>query len=165
LYQWRHAAQSGRALAEARGRARNPRGKTRAAYSDAERVAAVTAYRHSGLTQRAFAKTWGLSIKTLSGWLAREQREGSTRPGDASARPTEGLTESDRGVAGSVGGDRGDEGSLSGFWPEAGGAVPAALWRGEGGTGDGAADAGSGGCESDAVRAQGPPVAAAAAAL
>jgi transposase InsO family protein len=77
LYQWRAAARAGRPLSEAAGRARNPSGKTRVAYSDAERVAAVTAYKHSGLTQRAFAKTWGLSIKTLSGWLVREQREGS----------------------------------------------------------------------------------------
>jgi len=36
----------------------------------------VSAYRSSGLTQRAFAKTWGLSIKTLSVWVRRAQREG-----------------------------------------------------------------------------------------
>ena len=76
LYSWRRAVRLGLPLATRQG-ARNPRGKTRAAYSDAERVAAVTAYKSSGLTQRAFARTWGVSIKSLSAWLAREKREGA----------------------------------------------------------------------------------------
>ena len=76
LYSWRRAARLGLPLAAGHGRACNPSGKTRGAYSDAERVAAVVAYRRSGLTQRAFAKTWGLSIKTLSVWVRRAQREG-----------------------------------------------------------------------------------------
>lgn len=76
LYSWRRAARLGLPLASKLG-ARNPRGKTRRAYSDAERVAAVTAYRRSGLTQRVFAQTWGVSIKSLSAWLGREQREGA----------------------------------------------------------------------------------------
>jgi transposase InsO family protein len=76
LYGWRSAAKQGRRLAEPTGHARNPRGRTRGAYSEAERVAAVSAYRSSGLTQRAFAKTWGLSLKTLSVWVRRAGQEG-----------------------------------------------------------------------------------------
>jgi transposase InsO family protein/transposase-like protein len=75
LYAWRRAARRGRALAS-RSAARNPTGKTRRPYAEAERVAAVSAYRRSGLTQRAFAAVWGLSLKTLSGWLSRVEREG-----------------------------------------------------------------------------------------
>lgn len=84
LYCWRRAARLGLPLAAKSG-PRNPRGKTRVAYSDAERVAAVTAYHSSGLTQRAFAQTWGLSIKTLSEWLRREKQEGAR--GLAARRP------------------------------------------------------------------------------
>lgn len=77
LYRWaregRGTPGGGRAVA---GNPRNRQGKTRAAYSDAERVAAVAAYRSSGLTQRDFARTWGLSIKSLSSWLTRAAREG-----------------------------------------------------------------------------------------
>ena len=76
LYSWRRAARLGLPLASKPG-PRNPTGRTRVAYSDAERVAAVAAYRSSGLTQRAFAQTWGLSIKSLSAWLAREKRQGA----------------------------------------------------------------------------------------
>jgi hypothetical protein len=75
LYSWRHASRTGRALA-APDRPRNPSGKTRPPYAEAERVAAVSAYRTSGLTQRTFARVWGLSIKTLSAWLTRVAREG-----------------------------------------------------------------------------------------
>jgi transposase len=75
LYSWRHASRTGRALA-APDRPRNPTGKTRPPYAEAERVAAVSAYRSSGLTQRTFARVWGLSIKTLSAWLTRVAREG-----------------------------------------------------------------------------------------
>ena len=75
LYGWRSAAKRGRAGPSTKS-ARNPLGKTRGAYSEAERVAAVSAYRNSNLTQRAFAKTWGLSMKTLSVWVRRAEREG-----------------------------------------------------------------------------------------
>jgi transposase InsO family protein len=76
LYAWRRAGKQGRQLAEAKGHARNAAGRTRGAYSETERVAAVTAYRSSGLTQRSFAATWGLSIKTLGQWLQRAEQEG-----------------------------------------------------------------------------------------
>jgi putative transposase len=76
LYSWQHAAKQGRPLSESRGGARNPRGKTRRPYGAAERVAAVTAYRSSGLTQRAFAQVWGVSLKSLSSWLGRVSRQG-----------------------------------------------------------------------------------------
>src|SRR5262245_36765464 len=75
LYSWRRAARTGRPLA-APDRPRNPSGRTRPPYAEAERVAAVAAYRTSGLTQRTFARVWGLSIKTLSSWLTRVAREG-----------------------------------------------------------------------------------------
>lgn len=75
LYSWRHAAQHGRELGSCVA-VRNPTGKTRPPYAEAERVAAVSAYRRSGLTQRTFSKVWGVSIKTLSSWLLRVSREG-----------------------------------------------------------------------------------------
>jgi len=76
LYSWQHAAKQGRPLSESRGGARNPRGKTRRPYGAAERVAAVSAYRSSGLTQRAFAQVWGVSLKSLSSWLGKVSRQG-----------------------------------------------------------------------------------------
>lgn len=77
LHCWKHAARQGRQLRDAKG-ARNPAGKTRRPYADAERVAAVSAYRSSGLTQRAFAQVWGVSIKSLSAWLGRVARHGDS---------------------------------------------------------------------------------------
>jgi len=74
LYAWRRDAKQRKSSAA--GGPPNPSGRTRRPYEEAERVAAVTAYRSSGLTQRAFAAVWGLSIKTLSGWLTRVEREG-----------------------------------------------------------------------------------------
>jgi transposase InsO family protein len=78
LYAWQHAVKVGRPVREAGGRARNPRGKTRRPYGDAERVAAVSAYRSSGLTQRSFAQVWGVSLKSLSSWLGRVARHGES---------------------------------------------------------------------------------------
>ena len=56
LFAWQRAAKQGRVLAD-RKSARNPRGTTRRPYAEKERVAAVSAYRHSGLTQRAL-RSW-----------------------------------------------------------------------------------------------------------
>jgi transposase len=86
LYAWARAAKAGRQLREPGGRARNPQGATRRPYGDAERVAAVSAYQTSGLTQRAFAQVWGVSLKSLSSWLSRVARHGeqglkSRKPG------------------------------------------------------------------------------------
>jgi len=78
LSAWKRAAEEGRALRDLRGGAGNPGGKTRRPYGDAERVAAVSAYRSSGLTQRAFAQVWGVSIKSLSSWLGRVARHGDS---------------------------------------------------------------------------------------
>jgi len=78
LYAWRHAARPGREVRDAQGGARNPQGKTRRPYEAAERVAAVSAYRESGLTQRSFARVWGVSLKSLSAWLSRVARHGET---------------------------------------------------------------------------------------
>ena len=78
LYAWRRAAKQGRELADLDGGARNPQGTTRRPYGVAERVAAVSAYRSSGLTQRAFAQVWGVSIKSLSSWLGRVARHGDS---------------------------------------------------------------------------------------
>ena len=74
LYAWRREAKQRKASAA--GGPPNPSGRTRGPYAEVERVAAVSAYRSSGLTQRAFAAVWGLSIKTLSAWLSRVAREG-----------------------------------------------------------------------------------------
>jgi len=78
LYAWKHAAKQGRELRGATGGARNPQGKTRRPYEAAERVAAVSAYRESGLTQRSFAQVWGVSLKSLSSWLSRVARHGDS---------------------------------------------------------------------------------------
>jgi transposase InsO family protein len=78
LHCWRSLARQGPTPRRPFKNPRNAQGKTRGAYSDAERVAAVAAYRRSGLPQRVFAKTWGLSIKTLGNWLSRVAHEGES---------------------------------------------------------------------------------------
>ena len=92
LFAWKHAAKQGRVLKEPRGAARNPGGKTRRPYGEVERVAAISAYRESGLTQQAFARVWGVSIKSLSSWLGRVARHGesglqSRKPGRPKGAP------------------------------------------------------------------------------
>ena len=51
-------------------------GPARGAYAPEERVRAVEAYRKSGLTKKAFAKTWGVSTRTLLAWVRRYEEGG-----------------------------------------------------------------------------------------
>jgi len=55
---------------------RNRAGRTRTAYSPEERRAAIEAYTRSGLSQRSFARMWGIAIKSLSTWLSRYESGG-----------------------------------------------------------------------------------------
>ena len=68
---------------------RNASGRTRPGYSPEERRAVVEAFRRSGLSQRSFARMWGVAIKSLSSWLTRYEAGGpkalEPRPREAQA--------------------------------------------------------------------------------
>ena len=77
LCKWRRQlAESGAAGLEEREPARNSGGRTARARSAEERRRAVEAYAQSGMTVRDFARTWGVSTKTVSRWLAIYRTEG-----------------------------------------------------------------------------------------
>jgi transposase InsO family protein/DNA-binding transcriptional regulator YiaG len=50
--------------------------KARGAYRPEERRQAVEAFLQSDLTQRDFARTWGVSTRTLSLWIGRYEQDG-----------------------------------------------------------------------------------------
>ena len=62
--------------------ARKRTGKTRAKkakrklYTPEQRRAALAAYRKAGLTQKEFARLWGISASSLVNWLRRERQDG-----------------------------------------------------------------------------------------
>jgi transposase InsO family protein len=80
----------------------SPTPAPRPSYPPEERRAAVEAYADSELTQQHFARTWGLSTKTLREWLRRYTRGGpkaleplppGRKPGDAPVRLPEPVRE------------------------------------------------------------------------
>ena len=76
LCKWRKAHRHGGAAGlEPR---ENPRhgGKVRGAYPVEERIRAVEAFLKSELTRADFARTWGMSVKTLSIWVRRYEESG-----------------------------------------------------------------------------------------
>jgi transposase InsO family protein len=79
LLTWRRAlAAGGLPGLEPKPNPRNSgkRRRARGSYSPEERRAAVEAFGKSELTLDQFARTWGVSKKTLSGWVAAVKREG-----------------------------------------------------------------------------------------
>jgi len=76
LCKWRRCYErAGAAGLEPRPHARGG-GYVRGPYRPEERIRAVEAYRKSGLTRQAFAKTWGVSKRTLSTWVRRYEQGG-----------------------------------------------------------------------------------------
>lgn len=77
LCKWRRAvAARGEAGLVSSTSRRNPHGRTGPQRTPEERRAAVEAFQRAGLSQRDFARTWGLSEWTLRDWIARYAREG-----------------------------------------------------------------------------------------
>ncbi|MCC7012054.1 MAG: helix-turn-helix domain-containing protein [Planctomycetes bacterium] len=102
--------------------ARNSCGRTARARSAEERRRAVEAYAQSGMTVRDFARTWGLSTKTMSRWLAiyrtqgpkgLEPRARGPRPATRAEDPARSMRATTRGVQPAL--SRGAEVPL-GFW-------------------------------------------------
>jgi transposase InsO family protein/transposase-like protein len=54
----------------------NAKGRTGRKHTPEQRRQGVEAFSKSGLTQRDFARVWGVSLKTLSLWLARYRESG-----------------------------------------------------------------------------------------
>ena len=77
LCKWRRdfAAHGEAGLAPKKPR-KKAKGKPRGAYPVEQRRQAVEAYRASGLSRKDFAKTWGVSERTLSDWLKRYDEGG-----------------------------------------------------------------------------------------
>jgi transposase InsO family protein len=76
LCKWRQRyLESGEAGLEDRN-VRNREGRTRPRYSPEERRAVIEAFTRSGMSQRSFARMWGVAIKSLSSWLTRYEEGG-----------------------------------------------------------------------------------------
>ena len=85
LYGWRRALEraqggaGGGAGGDAQpGRPGRPPGRAAPVYTPEEKRAAVEAFETSGLTQSAFARVWGTTVRTLGSWL-RRHREGGPK--------------------------------------------------------------------------------------
>ena len=76
LCKWRKRYVESGAAGLADRNARNPQGRTHPSYSPEERRAVVEAFTRSGLSQRSFARMWGVAIKSLSSWLMRYEAGG-----------------------------------------------------------------------------------------
>lgn len=93
LCKWRRdfAAHGEAGLAPKKPR-RKAKGKARGAYPVEQRRQAVEAYRASDLSRADFAKTWGVSERTLAGWLKRYEQSGpkglERKPHARKAKPT-----------------------------------------------------------------------------
>jgi transposase InsO family protein len=100
LYAWTRAQRelSGEPIQRRRRRRRGERVSTtpvpRPAYPPEERRAAVEAYAGSELSQQHFARTWGLSTKTLREWLRRYTQGGpkALEPLPPGRKPGDGAT-------------------------------------------------------------------------
>ena len=76
LCKWRKRFQEFGEAGLADRNVRNKGGRTHPCYSPEERRAVVEAFTRSGLSQRSFARMWGVAIKSLSSWLSRYEAGG-----------------------------------------------------------------------------------------
>lgn len=83
---WRAYAKHGEAGLSPRDNPRNRAGRTRRAFSAEERLAAVLAWKKSGLTAEVFAKRWGVSASSVRNWHSKYGLGGGQALQDAPPR-------------------------------------------------------------------------------